>query len=210
MNKNEIRQVEFVNSTFDEKTNKQITIAKLKKTDKQIVDFLIYDFDLDNWIFETGIVDSFDVNESFEQLKNEIELTDSIEGNGDLNDFISDLAINYAEEIDWMAEIMIRNCFDLAYENESIKCFSPSLESYMLIKATDRDGVFDDFESLKVIINGESSEIKKIAKTEYQVTNDMMPSVIVEANDMFEAIRTLPYILGQSFPYRMCDIRYSF
>lgn len=192
-----------------------VIYAIVEDDNTDYVDLLVYDCNSEEWQFEISVKPA-EINQlddlddiSREELENKLNFDFIIKG--DL-DWLIESSNDYLDELGWMLDVLSRSNFDDAAndENDATKYFIPPLEAYILVNAAIRDEVFDDFEYVKVFINGEMSEVKKIAKTEYEIRNDVMPSTIVEADDMFDAIKSLPYVLGQSFPYRMSDVRYKF
>lgn len=182
---------------------------------------LSYDWSTEQWKLEfaTRRYDESDQDFTFDYLNEKIDYTrlDS-KTFGDNLDIVEDRLIQENQEykytLNWLFEAFIRKLYKQATEdmNDEKACtnyFIPSLESYYMVKAAIRDGLYKDYKKVVGYFNKEMFKIVDCKKNIYSIQSEVMPSMKVEAPDMFTAIALIPYVMGDTFPYRQCDINFD-
>jgi hypothetical protein len=133
--------------------------------------------------------------------KKKIDKPNYTTGSLDLDSVIKECNLmEYGDELEYLLYFMDQEM----YEESDI--YSPSLASYILEQAAKRDGIFDDYKTVTTYISGEKTVIKRKSKGIYTIKNELLPDCVVDADDMYEAVKQIPYLLGLTNMFRESDV----
>lgn len=182
---------------------------------------LTYDWEKEKWKLEfaTRKYDESDQYFTFDSLNKRIDYTlINSKTFADNLTIVEDELIKenheYKYTLNWLFEAFIRKLYKQASEdlNDEKACtsyFIPSLESYYMVKAAIRDGLYSDYKKVVGYFNKEMFKIVDCKKNRYSIQSEVMPEMKINAPDMFTAIALIPYVMGDTFPYRQCDINFD-